>query len=75
MLPVKRVIKSVFMFYYEGFRNLSSWGRQVWLIIIVKLFIMFIILKIFFFPDFLKVNFKDDNERSDYILEQLTGNK
>lgn len=75
MSPVKRVIKSVFMFYYEGFRNLSSWGRQVWLIIAVKLFIMFIILKIFFFPDFLKVNFKDDNERSDYILEQLTGNK
>lgn len=75
MSPAKRVIKSIFMFYYEGFRNLSAWGRQVWLIIVVKLFIMFIILKIFFFPDFLKVNFKDDNERSDYILEQLTGNK
>jgi hypothetical protein len=41
---------------------------------LVKLFIMFLILKIFFFPDFLKVNFRTDRERGDYVLEQLTGN-
>jgi hypothetical protein len=35
---------------------------------------MFLILKIFFFPDFLKVNFGSDRERGDYVLEQLTGN-
>jgi len=67
-----RVFRELFYFYFDGFRSLSKWGRQVWIIILVKLFIMFIILKIFFFPDFLKVNFSSDAERSDYIIQQLT---
>lgn len=62
-------------FYYDGFRTMSWWGKKVWVIILVKLFIMFLILKLFFFPDFLKTNFRSDEERSDYVLEQLTGNK
>ena len=37
-----------------------------------SMFIMFVILKIFFFPDILKKNFDSDEERSNYVLEQLT---
>lgn len=70
-----RVLKKVFMFYYNGFRTMSSWGKQAWTIIIIKLFIMFVILRIFFFPDFLKSRFRTDKERSNYIIEQLTSNK
>jgi len=33
---------------------------------------MFVILKIFFFPNFLKTNFKNDTDRSDHVLENLT---
>jgi hypothetical protein len=62
----------VFRFYYDGFRNMDLWGRQLWLIIILKLLLIFVILRIFFFPDILKTNFKTDKERSDYVLEQLT---
>jgi uncharacterized membrane protein len=62
----------LFRFYYDGFRNMSGWGRKVWLIIIIKLFIMFVILKIFFFPDLLKKNWHSDKERSEHVLEQLT---
>jgi hypothetical protein len=51
---------------------MDLWARQLWLIIIVKLFIMFIILKLFFFPDILKRDFKTDEQRSEYVLEQLT---
>jgi len=47
-------------------------GRQLWIIILIKLFIMFGILKLFFFPDLLKVKFRNDKERSDYVIEQLT---
>lgn len=47
-------------------------GKQLWLIILIKLFIMFAILKLFFFPNFLKTNFNSDEERSDYVIEQLT---
>ncbi len=59
-------------FYVDGFKNLSGWGRQVWLIILIKLFVMFVVLKIFFFPNFLKTNFETDQERGDFVLEQLT---
>jgi len=69
-----KAIVKLFRFYYDGFRTMSWWGKRVWVIILIKLFIMFLILKIFFFPDFLKVNFSNDRDRSDYVLEQLTGN-
>ena len=60
----------VFMFYVDGFRSMTV-GRTLWFIIIVKLFIMFAILRPFFFPNFLKSNFDSDLERSEYVIEQL----
>lgn len=65
------VFKKIFNFYYEGFRSMTV-GKTLWLIILIKLFIMFVILKLFFFPNFLKTNFKTDKERSNYVIEQLT---
>lgn len=62
----------IFRFYYEGFTSMSWWGKRVWLIILIKLFIIFLVLRLFFFPDYLKKNFTDDRQRSDYILEQIT---
>jgi len=59
-------------FYHDGFRNMSTWGRNVWIIILIKLFIIFAILKLFFFPDFLKKNFENEKQRSEYVLDQLT---
>lgn len=63
---------SVFRFYYDGFRSMPVWGRKLWLIILIKLFIMFLVLKIFFFPDLLRKNYDSDSERSEYIIDQLT---
>ena len=67
----KNIFARIFNFYYEGFKTMT-WGKQIWLIILVKLFIMFAVLKLFFFPDFLSTNFESDQERGDYVLEQLT---
>jgi hypothetical protein len=66
------VIKKIFSFYKEGFTHMPSWGRQAWLVIAVKLFVMFFILKLLFFPNFLKTHFKTDQERSNHVLENLT---
>ncbi len=71
----RNILSRIFRFYLEGFRNMSSWGRQVWIIILIKLFIMFVVLKLFFFPDFLKTNFDTDVQRSDQVLENLTNTK
>jgi hypothetical protein len=64
--------KKLINFYYEGFRDMSAWGRKVWLIIFIKLFILFAILRLFFFHDFLHDKYANDNQRSKYVLEQLT---
>jgi uncharacterized membrane protein len=50
-------------------------GKKLWAIIIIKLFIMFAILKIFFFKDFLNNKFKSEEEKADYVIEQLTNPK
>lgn len=68
-------IIKIWNFYISGFKNLSNWGKQVWIIILIKLFIMFAILRIFFFPDFLKSNFDTNEERSQHVLEVLTESK
>ena len=65
------LLNKVFRFYIDGFRNMSGWGRKVWFIIIIKLFIMFAILRIFFFQGFLYKNFSNDKERSEHVLNQL----
>jgi hypothetical protein len=68
-------INRIWHFYYDGFRNMSWWGRRVWIIIIIKLFIIFAVLKLFFFPDFLKSKFSNDKDRSEYVMDQLINSK
>lgn len=64
-------VRQVFRFYYEGFKDMKL-GRTLWLIILIKLFILFFILKLFFFPDFLNSRFKSDSQKSEYVGTQLT---
>lgn len=68
------MLKRIFNFYYQGFRTMT-WGKPLWAIILIKLFVMFVILRIFFFPDVLKRDFSTDEERGDFVLEQLTNPK
>jgi hypothetical protein len=65
------MLKQVFYLYYDGFRNMVV-GRTLWKLIFIKLFIMFAILKVFFFPNFLNTNFSTDAERADHVLNNLT---
>ncbi|HLO92533.1 MAG TPA: DUF4492 domain-containing protein [Lentimicrobium sp.] len=69
-----KLLKRIFRFYYEGFKSMTI-GKTLWAIILIKLFIMFVILRIFFFPNFLKSNFRTDEERSNYVIERLTSPK
>jgi hypothetical protein len=66
-----KIVKKIISFYIEGFRSMTV-GKKLWIIIIIKLFIMFAILKLFFFRDFLGTRFKNNSEKSNYVIEQLT---
>ena len=59
----------MFDLYYDGFRNMRL-GRTLWLIILVKLFVIFVVLKLFFFPDFLKQHAEKGKE-ADYVASQI----
>ena len=58
----------VFDLYYDGFRNMRL-GRTLWAIILIKLFIIFAILKVFFFPNFLKEQANGDE--AGYVATEL----
>jgi len=58
-----------FDLYYDGFRSMTI-GRTLWAVILIKLFIMFAILKVFFFPDFLKQHAQGDEAA--YVATELT---
>lgn len=62
---------SVFHFYRDGFRSMVL-GKTLWKIILIKLLIMFGVLKVFFFPNFLANTYDNDSERASHVLDQIT---
>jgi hypothetical protein len=64
-------IRRVVYLYLDGFRAMTL-GKTLWLVILIKLFVMFVVLKGFFFSDFLQSNFSTDRQRADHVLERIT---
>lgn len=46
------IFTRIWYFYRDGFRSMTV-GRTLWAIILIKVAIMFLVLKIFFFPSVL----------------------
>lgn len=59
----------VFHLYYDGFRSMTL-GKTLWAIILIKLFIIFAVLKVFFFPDFLS-HHAGEGQESDFVATEL----
>jgi Domain of unknown function (DUF4492) len=66
-----KIVDTIYTFYRDGFKKMVL-GKKLWTIILIKLFVMFVILKLFFFPDFLNTKFQTDQEKTNYVLEQIT---
>ena len=62
-------ISKAFHLYYDGFRNMTL-GKTLWAIILIKLFIIFVILKIFFFPNYIKERANDGDE-PDFVANEM----
>ncbi|RHJ88975.1 DUF4492 domain-containing protein [Parabacteroides bouchesdurhonensis] len=63
------IIVRIYHFYLEGFREMTL-GKTLWLIILVKLFILFFILRLFFFPNYLS-QFDNNSEKEKHVSDEL----
>ena len=59
--------------YADGFRSMTL-GRTLWAIILIKLFVIFVILKLFFFPNFIKEH-AQKGEESEFVATQILNQK
>jgi hypothetical protein len=57
-------------FYIDGFKEMTI-GKTLWTIIIIKLFIIFFILKLFFFPNYLNSQCDNDDEKAQLVRKEL----
>lgn len=62
------ILSRVIRFYVDGFRSMTL-GRTLWCIILIKLFIMFAVLRVFFFPSYLQGG---DEEKGEAVSAELT---
>ncbi|MBO7346969.1 MAG: DUF4492 domain-containing protein [Bacteroidaceae bacterium] len=62
-----KILRNIFYFYYDGFRNMTI-GRTLWLIIAIKLVVIFAVLRVFFFQPSLHGS---DEEKADQVRENL----
>ncbi len=64
------MFKKILFFYIDGFKNLSDLGRKLWVIIIIKLVVIFVVFKVFFFPTLESKIKKKENLKELYIKQQ-----
>ncbi len=69
---MRKTIIAVWNFYVEGFRSMT-WGRQLWFLILLKIIILFVLLRGFFFRPTLAG--KSEEQKIEYVGEQLLNKK
>lgn len=57
-------------FYVDGFRSMTV-GRYLWAMILIKLFILFFVFKLLFFPDLLQRDYDTDAERAEAVRKAM----
>ena len=68
--PMKQgLLSQIFHLYYDGFRTMTL-GKTLWTIILIKLAIIFLVLKLFFFPDFINTNAKN-GDKAGFVSKEI----
>ncbi len=70
MSSALKSVLGVFEFYKQGFSAMRL-GKTLWGVIFVKLFVIFVLLKIFVFDENLNSTFAKDTDKSDFVLRNL----
>ena len=69
---MKSKVISIWNFYVEGFRNMT-WGRTLWWLILLKVIILFAVLRAFFFQPVLSG--KTEEQKIEHVGMQLIQKK
>lgn len=64
-----RFLHQAYHLYYDGFRSMTL-GKTLWTVILIKLVIIFAVLKVFFFPNFIHSKV-DKGQESEFVSEQV----
>lgn len=68
MIRIKKRLTNIWELYRDGFRNMT-WGRPLWGLIILKVIILFAVLRLFFFKPAMAG--LTDVEKSDVVGRHL----
>lgn len=64
-----RAFKRIYRFYRDGFRQMT-WGRTLWIVILLKLFVIFVVLRLLFLKPAL--GGLDEKQKSEQVGRNLT---
>ena len=62
-------VRNAWHLYYDGFRSMTL-GRTLWTVILIKLFIIFVVLKLFFFPNYIKEH-AEKGQEAEFVFQSL----
>ena len=69
---MNRHLIAIYNFYVDGFKNMT-WGRQLWWVILLKIIILFLVLRAFFFKPVLAG--KSQEQRIEHVSNELMINE
>ncbi|MCF0177995.1 MAG: DUF4492 domain-containing protein [Bacteroidales bacterium] len=64
----ENIFVRVFRFYRDGFRDMT-WGRTLWLLVLLKLVLLFAVLRLFFFRP--TMSGMTEGEKSEFVARTL----
>lgn len=68
------LLSRIFHLYYDGFRTMTL-GKTLWAVILIKLAIIFLVLKLFFFPNYINSNAKTETRLASFPRKFSTDKK
>ena len=60
-----------FKMFWEGFTNMTTLGKTLWVIVIIKLIFMFFIMKPIFSPNLLNTKFDNAEDKAEHVRKEL----
>ena len=66
---MKNAILSIWNLYADGFKNMT-WGKPLWVLIFLKIIVLFLVLRLFFFEPVLAG--KTEEQKIEHVGNQLS---